>query len=49
MTSHLKALLHFNFVTEDMVNDVILECDITNHEKQHPNLLDVCVKDYSTI
>ena len=48
--SHLKALLHFDFVTEDMVDDAILECDLVlNHAKQHPNLPDVCVKDHSTM
>ena len=48
--SYLKALLHFDFVTEDMVNDAILECDLVlNHAKQNPNLPDICVKDHSTM
>ena len=48
--SHLKALLHFDFVTEDMVDDAILECDLVlNHANQHPNLPDICGKDHSTM
>ena len=50
MTSDLKSLLYFDFVTEDIDNDAILECDLAlNHTKKHPNLLDACVKDHYTI
>ena len=48
--SHLKALSNFDFVTEDMVNDVILEYDLAlNHANQRPNLPYACVTDHSTI
>ena len=48
--SYLKALLYSDFVTEDMVNDAILEYDLVlNHAKQNPSLPYVCLKDQSTM
>ena len=50
MISHLKGLLHFDFVTEEIVNDSILECELLlNHTKQCLNLLDMRSKDHSTM
>ena len=48
--SYLNELRHFDFVTDEMINDAILEADIVlNHARNHPILPDIVICDHSTM
>ena len=48
--SYLNALISFDFVTKDMINDTIMEADIVlNHARMHSALPDIDSKDHATM
>ena len=48
--SYLSALINFDFVTKDMINDAIMESDtVLNHARRHATLPDIDLKDHSTM